>query len=169
MTQTGSAVGRQESSIGKRAESFFVKVQVFLYRLSGGSIAGTFRGIPILLLTTMGRKTGTKRTKPLIYLMDNDQMVLVASHGGTPTHPSWWRNLQQTPHAEIQIKRTLQQVEAREATLEERERLWPKLVALYPDYETYQKRTTRIIPIVLLQRTNSIAPVGLPGETSQHS
>jgi deazaflavin-dependent oxidoreductase (nitroreductase family) len=154
MTQTGNAVGGQRSSIGNRVESLFTNVQVSLYRLSGGSIAGTLRGVPVLLLTTTGRKTGKKRTKPLLYLMDNDQVVLVASHGGTPTHPSWWRNLQHSPHAEIQIKRTLQQVEAREATLEERERLWPKLVALYPDYEAYQKRTTRTIPIVLLQRTN---------------
>jgi deazaflavin-dependent oxidoreductase (nitroreductase family) len=154
MTQTGNAVGGQRSSFGSRAESFFTNVQVSLFRLSGGSIAGTFRGVPVLLLTTTGRKTGKKRTKPLLYLMDNDQVVLVASHGGAPTHPIWWRNLQHNPQAEIQIKRTLLQVEAREATPEERERLWPKLVALYSDYENYQKRTTRTIPIVLLHRTN---------------
>jgi deazaflavin-dependent oxidoreductase (nitroreductase family) len=129
-------------------------MQVSLYRLSGGGIAGTFRGVPVLLLTTTGRKTGKKRTKPLLYLLDNDQVVLVASHGGAPTDPIWWRNLQRNPHAEVQIKRTILQVEAREATSEERERLWPKLVALYPDYENYQKRTTRTIPIVILQRTN---------------
>lgn len=154
MTQTGNAVGGQRSSFGNRVESLFTNVQVSLYRLSGGSIAGTFRGVPVLLLTTTGRKTGKKRTKPLLYLKDNDQVVLVASHAGASTHPTWWRNLQHNPYAEIQIKRTVQQVKAREATPEERERLWPKLVALYPDYETYQKRTTRTIPIVLLQSTN---------------
>jgi deazaflavin-dependent oxidoreductase (nitroreductase family) len=154
MTQTGNAVGGQRNSFGNRVESLFTNVQVSLYRLSGGSIAGTFKGIPVLLLTTTGRKTGKKRTKPLLYLMDDDQVVLVASHAGAPTHPIWWRNLQHSPHAEVQIKRTLLQVEAREATPEERERLWPKLVALYSDYENYQKRTTRTIPIVLLQRTN---------------
>jgi deazaflavin-dependent oxidoreductase (nitroreductase family) len=154
MTQTGNAVGEQRSSFGSRGESLFTSVQIFLYRLSGGSIAGTFRGGPVLLLTMTGRKTGKKRTKPLAYLMDNDQVVVVASHAGTPTHPIWWRNLQHNPHAEIQIKRTLLQVEAREATPEEHERLWPKLVAMYPAYENYQQRTTRTFPIVVLQRTN---------------
>jgi deazaflavin-dependent oxidoreductase (nitroreductase family) len=154
MTQTGNAVGGQRSSFGNRVESLFTNVQVCLYRLSGGSIAGTFKGVPVLLLTTTGRKTGKKRTKPLLYLMDNDQVVLVASHAGAPTDPIWWRNLEHNPHAQVQIKRTLLEVEAREATPEERERLWPKLVALYPDYQNYQKRTTRTIPIVLLQRTN---------------
>lgn len=104
--------------------------------------------------TLRGRKTEKKRTKPLIYLRENDQMVLVASHSGAPMHPIWWRNLQQTPQAEVQINHTILHVEAREATQEERERLWPKLVALYPDYLNYQKRTTRTIPIVVLQSTS---------------
>jgi deazaflavin-dependent oxidoreductase (nitroreductase family) len=154
MTQTGNTVGRKPSRLGSSVESLFTNLQVFLYRLSGGNIAGSFRGAPVLLLTTTGRKTGKKRTKPLLYLADGDQVVLVASHAGAATHPIWWRNLQHNPRAEIQMKRTRQQVEAREATLEERERLWPKLVALYSDYETYQKRTTRTIPIVILQKTN---------------
>jgi deazaflavin-dependent oxidoreductase (nitroreductase family) len=154
MTQTKNTASGQQSSFVNKMESLFTDVQVTLYRLSGGSIAGTFRGVPVLLLTTTGRKTGKKRTKPLLYLMDNDLIVLVASHGGAPTHPGWWRNLQHNPHAEVQIKHSLLQVDAREATPEEREQLWPKLVAMYPDYENYQKRTTRTIPIVILQRTN---------------
>lgn len=154
MTQTGNPVTGRSSNFANRAESLFTNLQVSLYRLSGGSIGGTFRGAPVLLLTTTGRKTGKKRTKPLLYLMDNDQIALVASHAGAPTHPIWWRNLQKNPDAEVQIKRTHLQVKAREATPEERERLWPKLVALYSDYENYQKRTTRTIPVVLLQKTN---------------
>lgn len=154
MTQTASTAAAQRSSFSNRIESLLTNLQVSLYRWSGGRIGGTFRGVPVLLLTTIGRKTGKKRTKPLFYLMENDQMVLVASHGGAPTHPSWWRNVEHAPHAEVQLKGTLLQVTAREATPEERERLWPKLVALYPDYATYQKRTTRTIPVVLLQRTN---------------
>lgn len=152
MAQMGNATARRHSSLSNRIESLFTRLQVSLYRLSGGSIAGTFRGVPVLLLTTTGRKTGKKRTKPLLYMMNDTQIVLVASHAGAQTHPIWWRNLQQTPQAEVQIKRTILQVEAREATSEERERLWPQLVALYPDYETYQKRTTRTIPVVLLQK-----------------
>jgi deazaflavin-dependent oxidoreductase (nitroreductase family) len=151
---TGNAVRRQQSSFVNKLESLFTDLQVSLYRLSGGRIAGTFRDVPVLLLTTTGRKTGKKRTKPLLYLMDNDQVVIVASHGGAPTDPGWWRNLQSNPRAEVQIKGTLLQVEAREAIGEERERLWPKVVALYPDYENYQKRTTRMIPVVILQRTS---------------
>jgi hypothetical protein len=88
MTQTGNAVGGPRSSFGNRVESLFTNLQVSLYRLSGGSIAGTLRGVPVLLLTTTGRKTGKKRTKPLLYLTDNDQVVIVASHAGASTHPT---------------------------------------------------------------------------------
>ena len=154
MSQTKNATGVGSSSFSNKAESFFTNLQVSLYRLSRGSIGGTFRGVPVLLLTTVGRKTGKTRTKPLLYLKDNDQIILVASHGGAPTHPAWWRNLQHNPHAQIEIKGTLSEVEAREATSEERERLWPKLVALYSDYENYQKRTTRTIPVVILEKTS---------------
>lgn len=154
MAQRSNAVRGQAGNFANKAESLFTNLQVFLYRLSRGSISGTFHGVPVLLLTTTGRKTGKKRTKPLLYMMDDEQIVLVASHGGAPTHPGWWRNLQSNPHAEVQMKGILQQVEAREATPEERERLWPKLVALYHDYDAYQKRTTRMIPVVLLQRTS---------------
>lgn len=154
MTDTKPAVAGRPSRFVNRVESLFTDLQVALYRLSGGGMGGTFKGVPVLLLTTTGRKTGKKRTKPLLYLMDNDQVVLVASHGGAPTDPAWWRNLKSNPRAEVQIKGTLLQVEAREAMAEERERLWPKLVALYADYENYQKRTTRTIPVVILQRTS---------------
>jgi deazaflavin-dependent oxidoreductase (nitroreductase family) len=152
MKDTGTAVVKRPSGFVNKVESLFANLQVALYHWSKGSVAGTFKGVPVLLLTTTGRKTGKKRTKPLLYLMDNDQIVIVASHGGAPTDPAWWRNLKSNPHAEVQIKGTLLQVEAREATAEERERLWPKLVALYPDYEDYQKRTTRTIPVIILQK-----------------
>jgi deazaflavin-dependent oxidoreductase (nitroreductase family) len=154
MKDTKTAVAGRPSRFVNKVESLLTDLQVAFYRLSGGSVGGTFKGAPVLLLTTTGRKTGKKRTKPLLYLMDNDQVVLVASHGGAPTDPAWWRNLKSNPRAEVQIKGSLLQVEAREATAEERERLWPKLVALYADYENYQKRTTRTIPVVILERTS---------------
>ena len=156
MKDTETAVAGRSSSFANRMESLFTDLQVALYRLSKGSVAGTFKGVPVLLLTTTGRKTGKKRTKPLLYLMDNDQVVIVASHGGAPTDPGWWRNLKSNPRAEVQIKDALLQVEAREAAGEERERLWPKLVGLYPDYENYQKHTTRTIPVVILERTSQV-------------
>ncbi len=153
MTQTVTTVKKPRSFIS-RAENLMTNIQVFLYRLSGGTVAGKFSGAPVLLLTTTGRKTGKKRTKPLIYLQNNDQAILVASHGGAPTHPIWWLNMQKDPHVEIQIKRTVQQVVAREATPAERETLWPKMVALYSDYANYQQRTTRTIPVVILEQAH---------------
>lgn len=152
MAQTANTTRTRQSSTATTAERLFTDLQVFLYRLSGGSIGGIFKGAPVLLLTMTGRKTGKKRTKPLLYLEDNDQIVLVASHGGAPTDPVWWRNLQHNPRAEVQIGRNVLQVEARETTPEEREHLWPRLVAMYADYENYQKRTSRTIPVVLLQK-----------------
>ncbi len=152
MAQTANASRTRQSSAATTVERLFTDLQVFLYRLSGGSIGGTFKGAPVLLLTVTGRKTGKKRTKPLLYLEDNDQIALVASHGGAPTNPVWWRNLQHNPRAEVQIGRNVLQVEAREATAEEREHFWPRLVAMYPDYEDYRKRTSRTIPVVILQK-----------------
>jgi deazaflavin-dependent oxidoreductase (nitroreductase family) len=140
--------------IVNRLEKLLTALQVTLYRLSAGSVAGTFAGVPVLLLTTVGNKTGKRRTKPLLYMMDGEQFVLVASHGGAPTHPGWWRNLLYNPRAEIQVGSKRLQVEAREAAAEERQRLWPRLVALYPGFENYQQHTTRAIPVVILQRTS---------------
>lgn len=151
MTQTNNATGERQTTFNKQGENIFNAIQIALYRLSGGKLAGNFQGVPILLLTTTGRKTGKKRTTPVLYLKDNDQIVIVASHAGAPKHPGWWHNLQHHPRTEIQIQRNTLPVEAREATPAERERLWPMLIALYPDYANYQKRTTRTIPIVLLQ------------------
>jgi deazaflavin-dependent oxidoreductase (nitroreductase family) len=152
VAQTANASRTRQSSAANTVERLFTDLQVFLYRLSGGSIGGTFKGAPVLLLTVTGRKTGKKRTKPLLYLEESDQIALVASHGGAPTDPVWWRNLQHNPRAEVQIGRNVLQVEAREATAEEREHFWPCLVAMYPDYEDYQKRTSRTIPVVILQK-----------------
>lgn len=103
-----------------------------------------------MLLSTTGRKTGKRRTTPLLYLRDGDKLVLVASHGGSATHPIWWLNLQAKPEAEVEIGRQKLAVVARQANAEERNRLWPLVVAMYADYAKYQEKTTREIPLILL-------------------
>jgi len=123
-----------------------------LYRLTGGAIGGKMMGAPILLLTTKGRKTGLERTTPLLYLADGDALVIVASKGGAPEHPAWFHNLKANPRVTIQIGRERTGADAREATPEERARLWPQLTAMYSGYAAYQKKTTREIPLVILHR-----------------
>jgi len=127
----------------------------FVYRLSGGKVAGRMAGGPILLLTTVGRKSGKERTLPLLYLADGDAVVLVASNGGAAKHPLWWLNLQTNPQAKVQRGGLVTTVTARQATSEERVRLWPLLVKLYNGYGDYQKRTPREIPVVILRETGA--------------
>ena len=121
-----------------------------IYRASGGKVLGKMGKAPMLLLTTTGRKTGKRRTMPLLYLEDDDSLVLVASAGGQPTHPAWYANLRADPAVEVQIGRAVQKLRARTATAEERARLWPTVVALYPGYAKYQEKTAREIPLVIL-------------------
>jgi F420H(2)-dependent quinone reductase len=122
-----------------------------LYRLTGGLVGGSFAGVPVLLLTTTGRKSGQQRTTPLLYLADGPDFVVVASNGGSDRHPSWWLNLQAQPDVEVQVRHDRLPVHGVRATPEEQRRLWPRLVQLYPDYATYRERTSREIPIVILR------------------
>ena len=105
---------------------------------------------PVLLLTTVGRKTGRKRTTPLLYLRDNDRIAIVASNGGRDNEPSWWTNLKTNPRAGIQIKGEKKKVIARKANEDEQVILWPLLIRMYPSYNDYQKKTRRTIPVVVL-------------------
>ena len=122
-----------------------------VYRLTGGLIGHRMPGAPpTLLLEHVGAKSGTRRTSPLTYLADGDDVVLVASKGGYPKHPAWFHNLRAHPDTTVQIGREHRAVHARVATPEERERLWPKVVELYSGYADYQRRTEREIPLVIL-------------------
>ncbi len=118
-------------------------------------MGGALRGAPVLLLTTIGRKTGKKRTTPLLYLSDGNNFVVVASNGGRPKDPSWFFNLRKNPSAKIQVKKVVSNVRARQASPEEKSRLWPLLTKMYPTYNNYQKRTTREIPVVILEQPPS--------------
>jgi len=140
-----------------KAQRFFTDINAFVYRISGGKIGGKFGKSLVLLLTTTGRKTGLQRTIPLFYLKDGDNLILVASNGGAPTHPVWWLNLQANPEAVVEIGKKKLSVRARETDAEERKRLWPLLVAMYSGYAGYQKKTSREIPVVILHPQHEVA------------
>ena len=106
--------------------------------------------VPVLLLTTTGRKTGRKRTTPLLYIRDGNRLVIVASNGGRAMDPSWWRNLKHNPIAMVQVKDVKQTIYAQRAVGSEKERLWQMMTSVYPSYDDYQKRTDREIPVVVL-------------------
>jgi deazaflavin-dependent oxidoreductase (nitroreductase family) len=110
------------------------------------------RGAPILLLTTTGRKTGRKIIKPLIYQPHGDDYLVVASKGGAPRSPEWYLNLEANPEVEVQVRGDRFKARARAATPEEKPDLWRRMVAVWPDYDEYQKRTDRQIPVVILER-----------------
>jgi deazaflavin-dependent oxidoreductase (nitroreductase family) len=129
----------------------FLWVHVTLYRLTNGRIGGRFiAGSPILLLTTTGRRTGKRRTRPLAYVRDGDRFVLCASNGGSPRHPAWYHNLQATDRAEIQVGPTQLAVSAKTADPTERSQLFPRFVQMYKGYAGYQQKTSRQIPLVVL-------------------
>ena len=126
------------------------RVQAAIYRRSGGRRLASFRGARVLLLTTVGRRTGRERTAPLLYVRDGDSYVIVGSQGGHDTHPAWVHNLRAEPRATIQVGEATIPVVATEATTEDMTRLWPALVAMYPAYADYRTRTNRTFRVFLL-------------------
>jgi deazaflavin-dependent oxidoreductase (nitroreductase family) len=120
------------------------------YRSTGGALGGRVSGMPVLLLTTTGRKTGRRRTTPLTYFEEGDDLVLVASYGGAPRHPSWYLNLSANPEVEVMRGRRTQRMRTRTATSEEKAKLWPRITSTYRGYASYQEKTTRDIPLVIL-------------------
>ncbi|MFL5911369.1 MAG: nitroreductase family deazaflavin-dependent oxidoreductase [Gaiellaceae bacterium] len=128
----------------------FSQLNVLLYKASGGRIGGRFKGAPVLLLTTTGRKSGKRRTTPLLYGEDAGRYVVVASVGGAPKHPAWYLNLSGDPEATIQVGRRQLGVHAAATAGDERARLWTLMTRLYPRYDEYQAKTSREIPVVVL-------------------
>jgi F420H(2)-dependent quinone reductase len=143
--------GRRPSKLSAALQNLVTTIHTALYRSTNGLIGGTVAKSPVLLLTTTGRRSGKQRTVPLLYLMDGQSVVLVASNGGAWKHPTWWLNLQTTPQASIQIKGVRRPVKAEQASPAEKKRLWPLLTRMYPGYERYQKITNRDIPVVILR------------------
>ncbi len=139
--------------IGKWIFKQFMRLQVFMYRRSGGKMMGHLRGMPLLLLTTTGRKTGKQRVTPLMYIRDGANYVITASNMGEDKHPAWFVNLQSNPQTTIEVDGKTSGVRAQQASPEEKARLWAQLVKQAPFFEGYQQKTTRDIPMVILQPT----------------
>lgn len=129
-----------------------MKGHTAVYRATGGLVGHRFPGAPpMLLLDHVGAKSGTRRTTPLVYVSDGEDIVIVASKGGHPKHPAWYHNLRAHSETTVQVGSERRAVRARVASAEERERLWPKTVKTYSGYRGYQERTSREIPLVVLE------------------
>ena len=123
-----------------------------IYRLSGGHLGHRIPGVPpMLLLHHVGARSGQHRTNPLAYARDGENLVIVASKGGSPRNPAWFHNLRAHPDTTVQVGSERRQLLARVADAPERERLWPKVLDLYSGYGGYQERTKREIPLVILE------------------
>jgi deazaflavin-dependent oxidoreductase (nitroreductase family) len=120
------------------------------YRETDGDVGYLWNGATILLLTTTGRKSGEQRTSALIFAYDGDDMLLIASQGGAPTHPAWYHNLTAKPQVEVQVKGNTMAATARTAEGAEKERLWKVMTEQWPNYDVYTTRTTRDIPLVVI-------------------
>jgi deazaflavin-dependent oxidoreductase (nitroreductase family) len=131
-----------------------VGLHVLAYRASRGVIGHRVPGLgaPMLLLDHVGAKSGKRRTTPLLYLADGDNLALIASKGGHPRHPAWFHNLRANPETTVQVGSERRAVRARVASGEERERVWSRAVEAYGSYADYQARTEREIPVVVLER-----------------
>lgn len=129
----------------------FGKEHVEAYRESDGEVGHEWQdGVHTLLLTTTGRVSGDSHTTPLIYIRDGEQFAIVASKGGAPDHPDWYQNLVADPHVQVQVADRVFAATAETADAADRARLWPDLVAVWPDYDDYAAKTDREIPVVLL-------------------
>jgi deazaflavin-dependent oxidoreductase (nitroreductase family) len=134
------------------ASNLFGPDHVKSYLETDGEVGYTWRnGAPILLLFTKGRKSGEERINPLIFQPHGDAFLIVASRGGTDQPPAWFLNIEADPEVEIQVKGERFPVRARVATPEEKPEMWAKMAAVWPDYDAYQERTDREIPVVVLE------------------
>ncbi|MGW4356381.1 nitroreductase family deazaflavin-dependent oxidoreductase [Nocardia sp. NPDC004582] len=161
MTTTPPRPPQLDSPVLPKIFKYTGRAQVWIYRRTGGRIGGKWRigagfrkPVPTLLLEHRGRKSGTVYTVPLLYIGDGADTIVVASQGGLPKHPQWYRNLCASPDTHIQIGRDRFAVRAHTADAGQRARLWPLLVAAYADFDTYQAWTEREIPVVILTPIN---------------
>ena len=142
------------SSVAKITEDAQADVERYLANPDGWSTgAGSPSGLPTLLLTTVGRKSGEKRTTPLVFLQDGDNMIVVGSLAGYDRHPAWYLNITANPQAWVQLDRRKMAVTYRDVTDEERKALWPRLDKVFPAWGYFQKQTDRPFPIVVLSPT----------------
>ncbi|MFB8206602.1 MULTISPECIES: nitroreductase family deazaflavin-dependent oxidoreductase [unclassified Streptomyces] len=131
--------------------SQWVRDQVEQYESSGGTEGTTMRGMPVIVLTTVGAKSGKIRKTPLMRVEHDGRYAVVASQGGAPTHPVWYHNLKAEPRAELQDGPVRRDMTAREVTGAEKDQWWERAVDAFPDYADYQKKTDRQIPVFVLE------------------
>jgi deazaflavin-dependent oxidoreductase (nitroreductase family) len=129
-------------------------LHVWLFRRTGGRIGGQLGRNEVLLLTTVGRTTHLPRTTPLFYIEDQESFVVVASAGGSDNEPAWWRNLQSNSSGVAEIRGAVVPILAEVVPEEQKPALWQKLVERYPSYDAYQRKTSRVIPLVRLRRVS---------------
>ena len=131
----------------------WVRDQVALYESSGGTEGTTLMdtGLPVIVMTNRGAKSGKLRKTPLMRVEHDGAYAVVASQGGAPTHPAWYANLLAEPLVELQDGPVKQDMRAREVTGEERAQWWERAVAAYPPYDEYQRKTERVIPVLVLE------------------
>jgi len=129
----------------------YTRVNVWVYRLSKGKLMNHLEGRPICLITMTGAKSGKKRTVPLMYVPDGDRILLVASQGGMPKHPVWYFNLIANPKIIVEQGGVRRELIARVANTDEKSAVWPTCIKFYPDYDIYQLRTNRDIPVFICE------------------
>jgi deazaflavin-dependent oxidoreductase (nitroreductase family) len=151
------ATTRQDDPVAREeitdSPTGWVRRHIDEYVQTAGRKGHRWHGVDTLLLTTRGRTTGTLRRTALIYGRDGERYLVVASNGGARTHPHWYRNLVADPDVTIQIGPEVFAARARTATARERPRLWGSMATIWPDYDRYQGKTVREIPVVILERT----------------
>jgi F420H(2)-dependent quinone reductase len=126
------------------------RVHAWVWRLTRGRLVNGIGAAPFILLTTKGRKTKRARTTPVLYLQDGDDLIVVASFGGNDVDPAWYLNLEDCPEAEIMIRGERRRITSRKLSFDEKRVVWPRFVKLYPQFEIYQQRTSREIPLLRL-------------------
>ena len=137
--------------IAEKLFKLFMLFHIFIYRRTNGALGGRMRGMPVLLLTTTGRKSGLKRTVPLMYLSEGDHYIVTASNSGRAKDPVWWSNLKSNPQAQIQVSGIVKPIVASQCNSEDKKRYWARLIAQAPFFNAYQKATQRDIPMVILR------------------
>ena len=145
-----NVIRKIRAALRRRTIRSFNKAHLVVLRLTRGRMFNTVIGMPVLVLTTTGRKSGLVRTTPLTYFRDGDDYCLIASNGGSDRAPAWSYNLQANPSAVIETEGRKLVVQAKTASGDERERLWTAITAAHPTYARYQAKTSRRIPVIVL-------------------